>query len=166
MLGSVTSPAPAPPATPFDFRKATEQEIHEWVIPSWIASYSHRLPAKMLRADTPRGFGRQIYWNFMEGKIRRLMQVPDVTVRVADVEGVSSGWACEDRKGKRLHYVYVKDTFRRQGVARALVGWIVKADDGLVVLAAMPPVWYTQRGEDPTRDPWMPHQVIDVLTSY
>lgn len=161
----MTQPAVAP-ASPFTFRPATAQETHEWIIPSWIASYSHRLPAKMLRADTPRGFGRTIYWQVMEGKIRRLMQVPDVSLVVAEVDGVSAGWSCEDRKGRVLHYVYVKDTFRRQAVATALVGWIDSAEGGLVKLAGMPPVWFTARGEDPTRDPWKPHQVIDILTPY
>jgi GNAT superfamily N-acetyltransferase len=161
---SQAAPLPAPPAV--TFRPASAQEAHEWIVPSWIASYSHRLPAKMLRADTPRGFGRQIYWNAMEGRIRRLLSVPDVAVKVADVDGVSAGWACEDRKARVLHYVYVKDTFRRQGVGKALVGWIDDTSAGLVRIAAMPPVWFTARGDDPTQDPWKQHQVIDILTSY
>src|ERR1019366_780574 len=105
MLGSVTSPAPAPPASPaastlappdITIRPATAQEMHEMIVPAWIASYSHRLLAKWMRADSTYGLGRTIYWNAVNGKIQRLKQTPGVVFLVALVDGLFAGWACED----------------------------------------------------------------------
>ena len=136
------------------------------IVPAWIASYSHRLLAKWMRADSTYGLGRTIYWNAVNGKIQRLKQTPGVVFLVALVDGLFAGWACEDLEKRVLHYVYVRDTFRRQGIATDLVGWINSADDGLVILAGAPPVWFTNRGVDPLRDPWKQHQIIDTMTVY
>jgi len=173
----MTSASPEQPdASPPDpievvVRKATAADLATLVIPSWLASYARSFPAKMMRADTRHAPGRDRYWSGMRARIERVLSTSTTAVLVADVAGMAAGWACEDRSRRELHYVYVRENFRRQGIARRLCGWIDDAQGDLVFLTALPPPWFTMgaRGADgqPTGRPlWRPHQVIDTITSF
>ena len=72
---------------------------------------------------------------------------------------------CDDQSQRAVHYVYVKETFRRQGVGRQLAGWIDDGSKGTVALMAYPPPWFTMGSRDGTTKPlWRSHQIVDTIT--
>lgn len=145
-----------------DIRLATSKDMAELVIPSWLQSYARSLVAKLMRADSRYGMGRDLYWSSQRKRIETILSSQTTRVLVASISGINVGWACEDRRNNTLHYVYVKDNFRRQGVGRKLVGWINETKD-LVRLTHLPPPWYSRPVEG-GRNLWEPHIVIDLIT--
>lgn len=158
----MTQPVPEPS---IEIRPATSKDINEIVIPSWLQSYSRSLPAKLMRADSRYGLGRERYWSAMRARIERILATATTSVRVAVIDGITAGWVCDDQRNRVLFYAYVKDSFRRSGLGKALYGWIDDANKGAVTLAFMPPPWFSRPQTD-GKLLWAPHQLIDVVSSY
>jgi hypothetical protein len=160
------------PELEIQYRQATSQDLAEFVIPSWLQSYARSLVAKLLRADGRYSTGRDIYWSSQRKKIEQILSTPGVRVIVATVSDTSVGWTCEDRSRRVLHYCYVKDAFRKLGVARALIGWIDNGAEGVVRLTHLPPPWYSRPQVVPadeqhparSKNLWAPHVVIDLIS--
>ena len=153
-------------------RQATSEDLSEFVIPSWLQSYSRSLVAKLMRADGRYSSGREVYWSAQRKRLETILSTPGVKVMVAAIGETNVGWCCEDRKNRVLHYIYVKDAFRKQGVAKMLAGWIDDARGGLVRLTHLPPPWYSRPGEftredgsKGVRNLWQPHVIIDLITA-
>lgn len=152
-----------------EYRLATSQDLAGFVIPSWLQSYARSLVAKLLRADGRYSTGRDIYWSSQRKRIETLLATAGTRVTVATVADTGVGWSCEDRSRRVLHYVYVKDAFRRQGIGTALVGWANDASHGVVRLTHIPPPWYSRPqnvnvdGKLGVKNLWAPHVVIDLI---
>ncbi len=141
-----------------------KKDINEFVIPSWLSSYSRSLVVKWMRGDARYGTGRQRYWSSQRDRIEKILGTPGVRVVVATVDGLNAGFSVEQRTDNTLHYVYVKEAFRQQGIAKRLVGWINEAPDGqIVVLTHLPPPWYSRPLEG-GKNLWRPHVVIDLIS--
>jgi GNAT superfamily N-acetyltransferase len=132
----------------------------ELVLPSWLQSYSRSLVAKWCRADSRFAVGREVYWSNQRKRIESILATPTTHVIVASISGINVGWACEDRRNNTLHYIYVKDNFRRQGIAKRLAGWINETKD-VVRLTHLPPPWFA--GPAAKKGIWQPHVVIDLI---
>ncbi len=89
-------------------RHARDTELN-LVRDSWIGSYRRVSWASRVPAE--------IYDAGMRAMIDRTLE--HAGVLVAESRGVVLGWACYD--DSRLHYVYVKNRWRRLGIAKALV---------------------------------------------
>ncbi|HEY1695152.1 MAG TPA: hypothetical protein VGG39_23450 [Polyangiaceae bacterium] len=149
-----------------EIRAATAEEISEVIIPSWMQSYARSLPAKFLRADSRYGAGRERYWSAMRSRIERVLATGTTSVRVAIVARILAAWVCDDQRNRVLHYGYTRDNFRRQGLCRALAGWIEDPKGGNVVLAFCPPPWFSRPDLETGRVMWQGHQLIDLVTAY
>ena len=144
-------------------RPATPEELAEFVVPSWIASYARTLPAKMMRADARFGAGRERFWSKFRKRIERTLATRGVTVTVATVDGDAIGWSCEHRVEKTVHYCYVRDGFRKQGIAKMLAGWLHDPALGTTILECWPPPWYSRPDLNTGRLLWPAHVIIDTL---
>lgn len=104
-------------------REASQADLH-FVHSSWFSS---------LWSSWARGrINRKVYEWGQAARIHRLLNASNVTVAyLAEVPDEVLGWACI--QGDALHYVYVKGSYRRMGIARGLVEGRVR--------------WYTQRVE-------------------
>ena len=54
----------------------------------------------------------------------RMMQRPDVQVIIAcdrADDDIIVGWACTDKEGAKVHYVYIKQKLREKGIANLLL---------------------------------------------
>lgn len=147
-------------------RRAAPEEIAKIVLPSWIQSYTRSLIAKFCRADGRYSGGRDRYWSAMEGRINRILATTTTRVRVVDADGMVAAWCCDDETNRTIHYLYVKEPFRRQGLARSLAIWLEDPSGGAVIVNHMPPPFYTRTDETTHRRLWREHVVIDLLTSY
>lgn len=146
-------------------RPATSEEVTEFVTPAWMQSYTRSLPGKMMRADGRYTAGRERYWTAMRGKIERILSTSTTSVRIAVVEDMPVGWVCDDQRQRLLHFCYVKDPFRKQGLANRMCAWAADSNAGLVTITALPPPWFTRVSED-GRTPWPQHHLIDLITAY
>lgn len=91
-----------------------QEDARGFVISSWVQSYCDFRPP---------GMGRALYAARQRELALRLMD--EHVCRVATLPGAPDcfvGWACSNPGGDALHYVYVKQGYRRAGVARRLVG--------------------------------------------
>lgn len=145
-------------------RPAVREELDDFVVSSWLQSYTRSLPAKLMRADARFGLGRERYWTNQRMRIERILATPTVRVLVATVDDMVVGWACEDRAQRKLHYIYVKDTFRRQGIANKLADWARDANGGMVALTHLPPPWYSRPTGAGEHTPWQSHVIIDLVS--
>jgi GNAT superfamily N-acetyltransferase len=81
-----------------------------YVISTWITSYQERTSTRELRPSE------------LHARIEHLLSLADTSLLVlTDVEtpDLILGWSCSSESA--LHYVYVRDGFRRQGIATRLV---------------------------------------------
>lgn len=87
------------------------------VFSSWLKSYRKHAATQ--------GLSNDVYFSGQRELIARLLQRATVRLLVS-VEDPSHiyGWACTELSGGLpvLHYVYVKQTYRRLGFARLLLG--------------------------------------------
>lgn len=102
---------------PVSLRPATAGDLG-LVYSSWMRSYWDAKPASLA------GVPRELYFSDAghHGVIDRLLRRPDAILSVAcDTKDHDEiyGWACWSARA--LHYVYVKELWRRKGVASALV---------------------------------------------
>jgi hypothetical protein len=143
-------------------RQASASEIDSFVTPNWISALARSLLGKWARADARYGAGRERYWSRQTKRIHETLASQGVSVLVAVVDDVLAGFAVENRTAREVHYVFTVVPFRKQGVARALVGWIDDSAGGLVALRALPPPWFSKPQEG-AKEYWRPHQVIDLF---
>ncbi len=113
-----------------DFRERCADDLN-FIRSSWLKSY-----APTVRRVVPRDTFMALHWEVAMGLIDR----PNATVVIAcaksgegdtDDEKASKrhqiiGWAAGELQASRawFHYVYVKDAFRRGGIAKALVAQV------------------------------------------
>lgn len=96
----------------------TAETERNFVLQSWVRAGRQSQWATLMGSAT--------YYRGQQSVVERL--VTTATVRVAEVEGRPgelAGWACGEHhktQGLVLHFVYVKQVYRRLGVARALIG--------------------------------------------
>lgn len=102
---------------------------YAFVVSSWVHSYSETawnqagVKGECLDGD--------IVLEYLRKLVKRLLR--DNQVRVAVLEADRDtfvGWVCGDPKTQTIHYVYVKEAWREQGIAGDLVRELVKADAG------------------------------------
>jgi hypothetical protein len=161
---------PATQTEPLDepeilIRPATSEEVAEFVTPAWMQSYTRSLPGKMMRADGRFSAGRERYWTAMRGKIERILSTSTTSVRVAVVEDMPVAWVCDDQRQRILYFCYVKDPFRKQGLAGRLCQWAADANGGLVTIVFLPPPWFT-RVDEAGHTPWPQHALIDLISAF
>lgn len=153
-----------------EFRLATSEDLREFVIPSWLQSYSRGLISKLCRADGRYSYGREVYWTAQRGRIDKILASPGSKVIVAYIDDVNVGWCCEDRQRRTLHYIYVKDAFRKQGIAKQLADWANSDVGGMVRITHLPPPWFSRPQEQKDGGPgkvlWKSHQVIDLISDF
>jgi GNAT superfamily N-acetyltransferase len=117
-------------------RKAVPGDL-VFVASSWLRSYATSDTARLVTPHDvwARGEASAEYWNGQRALIAWLLEQGMATVLVADDEGMLQGWACAS--GHVLHYVYVRQSARMQGLARQLVT--------ALGIAKNPEVRYTHR---------------------
>lgn len=97
---------------------------HRRVYGDWLNSYASSAWAKTLtpREQWERGTAARAYWDGHHDLIERLLERAELVVAhwPEDV-GAIVGWTLFDRTMRILHYVQVKQAFRRSGVARRLL---------------------------------------------
>lgn len=151
-----------------EFRLAGERDLQEFVIPAWRQSYSRSLVSKLMRADQRYAIGREAYWSAQTKRINDILASAGTRVVVAHIGDVNVGFCCENRAARVLHYVYVKEAFRKQGIGRQLAGWVDEVKDGMIRLTHLPPPWYSrpqaQENGLPGKSLWAPHVVIDLVS--
>lgn len=94
--------------------RAMEPLDTPFVFSSWLRSY---------RANSDMRVSQSLYYAGHHEVIEGLLKAPGVEVVVASPEGDPNtilGWCC--RGQGVVHYVYVKEAFRRMGLAKMLVG--------------------------------------------
>jgi GNAT superfamily N-acetyltransferase len=162
----MAAPAPSAPETEsqslIQVRPATSEDLESFVVPSWLIAEARSLRGKWARADARFGIGRERYWAKQKQRIDFVLHQGQVKAEVAVVEGLQAGWAVSNPTQREVYYVFVKDGFRRQGIARALIGWVEDPSQGMVVFKALPPPWFS-RPQDSARLLWASHQVIDTF---
>lgn len=87
-----------------------------FVFSSWLRSY---------KASRDTRVAPQVYFHEHHKVIEAILASPSVSVTVAvstEDPNTILGWAAMDSSKGVLHYVYVKEAFRRWGVATELVG--------------------------------------------
>lgn len=95
----------------------------EFLYSTWLKSYA--------LSPTTRGIPRVIYNKGQRERINRLVADPLSVIDIAcnpENNELIYGWCC--RTGNILHYVYVKNAYRRAGIAKALLEPI---DGGAVI---------------------------------
>lgn len=99
------------------FRPATPADLR-FVAHSWFESYRRGGGAPQVRFDT--------YKAGQGALIDRLLAAAPTTVAFNPIEPDEiCGWMCGDRS--TIHFVYVKQAYRRMGIARALVSPVLAA---------------------------------------
>ncbi len=103
--------------------RPAKQEDTGFILSSWFDSFrsASALCATLKRHSFETDAGR-VYWMFMKDLVRRWAAEPDARTMVAcdpEAEDTLVGFAAAS--GQQLHYVYIRDGFRRSGHARALV---------------------------------------------
>lgn len=153
-------------------RTASSKEISEVVKPSWLTSYTRSVVARWMRADSRHAAGRDRYWASMQARVERVISTSTTSVRVAWIppapgdegEGIVAGWVCDDQRNRTLHYAYVRENFRRQGIGKRLYGWIDDPNE-LVYMLFLPPPWFTKPDEQTGRLLWKQHHILDLVTA-
>jgi hypothetical protein len=96
--------------------RAADEDDLAFIVSTWSRSYKSSPAAGLIASED---------WpTVMHPQIRKLIDRPGVTTLVACDRRDSSfliGFACATPAAKVLHYVYVKQPFRRAGYARQLV---------------------------------------------
>ncbi len=116
----MSNPTAAALAHAFTLRDLDRGNVSErnHVFRAWLKSYSADPRCWWNRA----GFNGLLATHGHNRAIDRLFSLPDVSIRVlqpVDVPGSVVGWSCT--QGDVLHYVYVKNRFRREGLATRLL---------------------------------------------
>jgi GNAT superfamily N-acetyltransferase len=104
----------------FELRDGTEDDLRfvfaTWLRGHWAGQEAARLSMGEMRRDD--------YFALQHQRIDNLL-ASTARIRVAHPTGrplVIAGWACIDQAPAVLHYVHVKEPYRRKGVARRLIG--------------------------------------------
>lgn len=95
-------------AMPITLRALRPSE-HNLVYSSWIRHGAEQRLAKLM--------SRRTYAEDQHRTIEALLE--SASFLAADLEGTVIGWACTDEA--TVHYVFVKEGYRRRGLARLLV---------------------------------------------
>lgn len=95
---------------------------HNFILSSWLKSFHGSKFAGSLAAD--------VYWTAYGETIRRLLADPDIKVTVActtDDADQILGYIvhADSARAPVVHYLYVKQTFRRLGIARQLMNKVL-----------------------------------------
>jgi GNAT superfamily N-acetyltransferase len=123
--------------------RAAYPEDHGFILNSWLRSYScspsalavtphdgekhtkactacgaHSLRRHQVGGSTRFRAG-ELYWEAQKDLAQRLLA--RCNVAVWDSDGMLDGWVCREWQAPVLHYVYVRHSARRTGIARALV---------------------------------------------
>jgi GNAT superfamily N-acetyltransferase len=154
-------------------RTASSKEISEVVKPSWLTSYTRSVVARWMRADSRHAAGRDRYWASMQARVERVISTSTTSVRVAwippspgeDGDGIVAGWVCDDQRNRTLHYAYVRENFRRQGIGKRLYGWINEDPNELVYMLFLPPPWFTKPDEQTGKLLWRHNHILDLITT-
>lgn len=96
-------------------QRPAEEADWQFVISTWSRSYKGSRSAGLISSDD--------WADVMHRQIRRALALPGVRALVAfDAIDPSFlyGWIAGDASAQLVHYVYVKEAFRRAGVARGL----------------------------------------------
>lgn len=112
-------PTAHPQASPlFKFRAAVDSD-KPFLLNSWLRSYWESSPFT-------RGITRQTFFRDHHSLASATLANAVTLVAVpAEGEDLICGWVCADALaggGLLVHYVYVKESFRRFGLARSLIG--------------------------------------------
>lgn len=102
-------------ATRFETREATEEDL-PFVYATWLRGLRYGNEAFGL-------IEQSVYYKYYHQYIGILLKHPDTRVLVAclpDDEDVILGYSVLGKEGT-VHYVHVKDAFRKFGIARGLV---------------------------------------------
>lgn len=104
-------------ANDYNYIYDTWKRSYHW---SWWSQYHRYMPTSWSRDSSD---ARKIYGRGMAATIDGLREQPDAVFVVAtapDDPKFLLGWACMD--SRCVHYVYVRDTMRRAGIASRLIG--------------------------------------------
>lgn len=96
-------------------RPAVESDV-ALIYSSWLRSYWNATACNM-------GIEYQVYQVGQRARIKRLIDHVEIVCSPAVPDAIM-GWRCADYSGDRssLHYVYVRQPYRRQGIAKYLLG--------------------------------------------
>jgi GNAT superfamily N-acetyltransferase len=127
-----------------------------FVLSSWLKSYATSAWAKSVtdQALWDKRRASTLYWNGHHALVSAILRRPGTLISVAAWEedaDVLAGWMCQERRHDAvlLHYLYVRERFRRNGIATELA-------------KALPErVLYTHRSRVVSRLPLPPHWAFD-----
>lgn len=114
-------------ALPVRMRPAEEGDV-PFIFSSWLQSFRDG-------NEDARAMNKDAYFAGQHIVIADIMQRPNSKCLVAcalDHGPQIFGWACGDIAIAALHYVYVKQPYRRMGIAKTLVGALLGTTIGLV----------------------------------
>lgn len=93
--------------------RADTEDDRNFILSSWLRSFRNN-------GDWPRHIDSATYYANHQSIIQRLLVLCDVRVAcAADDENLILGWCCVD--GSIVHYVFVKEQYRKLGIAKALL---------------------------------------------
>lgn len=150
--------------TTLALRAATQEDV-PFIKSSWLESYRY--------GRAVRGVPNSIYYAMHDKVSQFLLADGEVTMVVDEADpSVIAGWACYKVEGPMLvlHYVYVRGSWRRKGVAtRLLQGILALSEATLVAYTHDTEAWYRYLGPKREKDylgaAWVydPYQVMKAL---
>lgn len=99
----------------YKIREALDDD-RNFILSSWLRSFRNN-------GDWPRHIDSATYYANHQSVIQRLLTLCDVKIACAsDDENLILGWCCVD--GSTVHYVFVKEQYRKLGIAKAMLDGI------------------------------------------
>ncbi len=103
--------------------RPAKKEDRGFIFSSWFDSFRGTSAVHATQQRHTDLHGSRFYWLFMQHLACQLMGEPDAkTLVLCDVEDEDTLVGFAAASGEALHYVYIRDGFRRAGHARQLIG--------------------------------------------
>lgn len=102
---------------------------YAFVMSSWVHSYAETACNQM--GVDGYGLDGDIVIEYLREHVKKLVRSSQVRIAMLDSDNDTFvGWVCGDPRTQTIHYVYVKEAWREQGLSWRLVRELVKADAG------------------------------------
>ena len=137
--------------SPWSIRDARVEDV-PFVLSSWVQSF-------WSDGACVSGIPKSVFQRAHHSLAERAISRSDVLVAcLPNYHDVILGWVSVERNPQRLHYVYVKENFRRQGIARDLLSKAL--EDGPVLVTGQTHRWLrivSHLGREYRFNPYMIH---------